>query len=118
VIAAVVALALLAAIGWLRARSVAADLRRVSAELDTTYEAGASLITERGHAAPPADRGTCAELDEFFDGELATKQAAAFCEHLGSCERCQRILLGRMQEEVVTSSGRPSSNLLFPEGAR
>jgi hypothetical protein len=43
----------------------------------------------------------CADLDEFFDGELAAEQADAFREHLVTCERCQRILDGRMQESVT-----------------
>jgi anti-sigma factor RsiW len=43
----------------------------------------------------------CADLDEFFDGELAADQADAFREHLATCERCQCVLHGRMQENVV-----------------
>jgi hypothetical protein len=43
----------------------------------------------------------CADLDEFFDGELAADQADAFREHLATCERCQRVLHGRMQESVA-----------------
>lgn len=44
----------------------------------------------------------CADLDEFFDGELAADQAARFCDHLATCERCQDVLHGRMQERVIT----------------
>jgi hypothetical protein len=43
----------------------------------------------------------CADLDEFFDGELAVDQASAFRDHLASCDRCQRVLHGRMQESVA-----------------
>lgn len=43
----------------------------------------------------------CADLDEFFDGELAADQADVFREHLATCERCQRVLHGRMQENVA-----------------
>jgi hypothetical protein len=43
----------------------------------------------------------CADLDTFFDGELSEEGAVAFREHLASCERCQAVLRGRMQEEVV-----------------
>jgi hypothetical protein len=43
----------------------------------------------------------CADLDEFFDGELAADQADAFRDHLADCERCQRVLDGRMQESIV-----------------
>ena len=43
----------------------------------------------------------CADLDEFFDGELAADQADAFRDHLATCERCQRVLHGRMQESVA-----------------
>ncbi|HEX3764310.1 MAG TPA: zf-HC2 domain-containing protein [Kofleriaceae bacterium] len=43
----------------------------------------------------------CADLDEFFDGELEADQADAFRDHLADCERCQRVLHGRMQESVA-----------------
>lgn len=43
----------------------------------------------------------CADLDEFFDGELAADRADAFRIHLPSCERCQGVLLGRMQESMA-----------------
>jgi len=43
----------------------------------------------------------CADLDEFFDGELAADRAGAFRIHLPSCERCQAVLLGRMQETMA-----------------
>lgn len=43
----------------------------------------------------------CADLDEFFDGELVADHADAFRHHLPTCERCQRVLHGRMQESVV-----------------
>jgi hypothetical protein len=43
----------------------------------------------------------CADLDEFFDGELATDQADRFRDHLATCERCQDVLHGRMQESVA-----------------
>jgi hypothetical protein len=43
----------------------------------------------------------CADLDEFFDGELAADQADRFRDHLATCERCQEVLGGRMQECVA-----------------
>lgn len=44
----------------------------------------------------------CDDLDEFFDGELTgTARADAFRGHLGSCERCTRVLEGRMHELAV-----------------
>lgn len=43
----------------------------------------------------------CSHLDEFFDGELATGDAAAFRTHLATCDACQRQLRGRMQEAMV-----------------
>ncbi|MBC7978893.1 MAG: zf-HC2 domain-containing protein, partial [Myxococcales bacterium] len=43
----------------------------------------------------------CADLDNFFDGELGGEQAAKFRAHLGGCEPCQRVLHGRMQEAVL-----------------
>jgi hypothetical protein len=43
----------------------------------------------------------CTVLDEFFDGELPADQASAFREHLPTCERCQDVLHGRMQENVA-----------------
>lgn len=42
--------------------------------------------------------GSCAALDRFFDGELSADRADAFRDHLAACERCQRVLHGRMQE--------------------
>jgi hypothetical protein len=48
--------------------------------------------------------GSCADLELFFDGELSNDAAAAFREHLVSCERCQIALSGRMQEEVVAGT--------------
>ena len=46
----------------------------------------------------------CTELDLFFDGELEADRAAAFRDHLATCERCQRVLLGRMQEAVAADT--------------
>lgn len=43
----------------------------------------------------------CTDLDEFFDGELPAALAEAFRDHLPTCERCQRVLEGRMQESVI-----------------
>ena len=48
---------------------------------------------------------SCADLDPFFDGELAKDAAANFREHLVDCSRCQVALRGRMQEE--TALGEP-----------
>ena len=47
----------------------------------------------------------CADLDEFFDGELADDQAEAFREHLAGCPRCQAVLHGRMQEGIAAHLG-------------
>ena len=46
----------------------------------------------------------CTDLDLFFDGELETDQAAEFRNHLATCERCQRVLHGRMQEEIAADA--------------
>jgi len=46
----------------------------------------------------------CADLDSFFDGELAAEQAARFRDHLAGCERCERVLRGRMQEAVLADA--------------
>lgn len=46
----------------------------------------------------------CTDLDVFFDGELDADQAAAFRDHLATCERCQRVLHGRMQEEIAAQA--------------
>jgi len=46
----------------------------------------------------------CTDLDVFFDGELDADQAAAFRDHLPTCERCQRVLHGRMQEEIAAQA--------------
>jgi hypothetical protein len=47
----------------------------------------------------------CPDLDPFFDGELTEAEAAAFRNHLATCERCQVVLRGRMQEEAVIGAG-------------
>ena len=44
---------------------------------------------------------SCTDLDPFFDGELTAEQAATFRDHLASCERCQSVLHGRMQEHSI-----------------
>lgn len=49
----------------------------------------------------------CGNLDPFFDGELPAEAAAGFQAHLVSCERCQRVLRGRMQEEIIAEAGDP-----------
>lgn len=53
----------------------------------------------------------CTDLDEFFDGELAADQADAFRDHLATCERCQRVLHGRMQESVAARVSVPRLEL-------
>lgn len=45
----------------------------------------------------------CTDLDLFFDGELDADQAAEFRNHLATCERCERVLHGRMQEEMAAA---------------
>jgi hypothetical protein len=49
----------------------------------------------------------CTDLDPFFDGELESHQAAAFRDHLVTCDRCQLVLHGRMQEAVVAYDDDP-----------
>lgn len=46
----------------------------------------------------------CADLDLFFDGELPAEAAAGFRAHLATCDRCPRVLRGRMQEEVIAQA--------------
>ncbi|HEU4730183.1 MAG TPA: CHAT domain-containing protein [Kofleriaceae bacterium] len=43
----------------------------------------------------------CDDLDQFFDQELGAEAAQEFREHLATCARCQRVLLGRMLEAAV-----------------
>jgi hypothetical protein len=43
----------------------------------------------------------CTDLDPFFDGELSREARAAFLDHLTTCERCQKGLLGRADEEDI-----------------
>jgi hypothetical protein len=47
---------------------------------------------------------TCADLDPFFDGELSEDQAEAFRGHLVTCDRCQSVLRGRMQERSIAGA--------------
>ncbi|HET7505647.1 MAG TPA: CHAT domain-containing protein [Kofleriaceae bacterium] len=47
----------------------------------------------------------CDDLDQFFDRELGAEAAQAFREHLATCARCQRVLLGRMLEAAVIGGG-------------
>ena len=54
----------------------------------------------------------CSHLDEFFDGELATADAAAFRTHLATCDACQRQLRGRMQEAMVVGEGAPVAEVI------
>ena len=54
----------------------------------------------------------CSNLDEFFDGELASAEAAAFRTHLATCERCQRQLSGRMQEAMVVDEAAPVAEVI------
>lgn len=56
----------------------------------------------------------CADLDEFFDGELTADQADAFRDHLATCERCQRVLHGRMQESVAARVSVPRLEQVAP----
>ena len=48
----------------------------------------------------------CADLDLFLDGELTEGQAAVFRDHLATCERCQLLLRGRLQELGVAAGAR------------
>jgi hypothetical protein len=47
----------------------------------------------------------CQDLDLFFDGELSKDDAQLFRAHLVFCVPCQRVLCGRVQEEIVVQSG-------------
>jgi anti-sigma factor RsiW len=59
---------------------------------------------------------SCADLDPFFDGELAADAADAFRSHLVDCDRCQRVLRGRMQEEILVEV--PDAGAVAPGAAR
>lgn len=75
------------------------DRDRLSTELDQAYVDGAAIAAGR-----PRERGRpCAELDAYFDDELHADQADEFRAHLATCERCQRVLEGRMQEQVAVA---------------
>ncbi len=52
------------------------------------------------------DESPCSRLDEFHDGELPPDQADVFRDHLAACQRCQQVLLGRMQESVAAATTR------------
>ena len=45
----------------------------------------------------------CSDLDPFFDQELPRDATREFREHLGCCDRCQRLLRGRMIEAAMVS---------------
>ena len=47
----------------------------------------------------------CEDLDPFFDRELGEEAAQAFRDHLASCARCEKVLLGRMLEAAVVAGG-------------
>lgn len=59
----------------------------------------------------------CADLDPFFDGELAKEAAANFREHLVECPRCQGALHGRMQEETALEKWLERGAQHHPAGA-
>lgn len=44
----------------------------------------------------------CADLDEFFDGQLCAAAARHFRRHMGDCRTCQEELHVRMQLSVLT----------------
>jgi hypothetical protein len=60
---------------------------------------------------------SCADLDPFFDGELAKDAAANFREHLVDCRRCQVALRGRMQEETALEKWLERGAQHHPPGA-
>jgi len=60
---------------------------------------------------------SCADLDPFFDGELAKGAAASFREHLVDCRRCQVALRGRMQEETALGKSPERGAQRPPAGA-
>jgi hypothetical protein len=59
----------------------------------------------------------CTDLDAFFDGELAADQADRFRHHLPTCERCQRVLDGRMQESIAVRAPARASRARDPAPA-
>ena len=58
----------------------------------------------------------CTNLDAFFDAELYPDEADAFRVHLATCERCQRVLHGRMQEQVAAGRSRCDDRIPFIDG--
>ncbi|MEO6772721.1 MAG: zf-HC2 domain-containing protein [Kofleriaceae bacterium] len=54
----------------------------------------------------------CSQLDEFYDGELASAAAVVFRTHLASCATCQRQLRGRMQEALVVDEAAPAAHVI------
>jgi hypothetical protein len=58
------------------------------------------MLTTQGRAKSAVG---CETLDEFFDGEAREDVATAFRLHLVDCERCVRMLHGRMLEELVAN---------------
>lgn len=49
----------------------------------------------------------CADLDEYFDGQLCAAAARHFRRHLGGCTACQEGLSWRAQLSVLTGMIRP-----------
>lgn len=59
----------------------------------------------------------CSDLDLFFDGELDADPAAAFRDHLVTCERCRAVLHGRIQEAVIAQASRGEPGEVAPAAA-
>lgn len=74
----------------------------------------------KGPAYEPPDVAAalygCSSLDAFFDAELYPDEADAFRVHLATCERCQRVLHGRMQEQVAAGRSRCDDRIAFVDG--
>lgn len=65
-----------------------------------------ATLNGESHDIPWPSLSPCDDLDEFFDRELDGARAQAFRDHLPGCERCTRVLEGRMHEmTVIHASG-------------
>lgn len=130
-----IALALVVALlAIVRSLGLAADLRRLSAEIDQAYLAGAAaaaarrqlvlrLVTRCGvlvrrAADLEADRDAaarraadleelrCHDIGAFHDGELSADRAAAFRDHLAGCGACAAELHNLIQAEIAVGPKR------------
>lgn len=116
----------LALCAMLHAYRLTCQLQRTRTELTESYLVLASVVADRNRAERNGGRVAslaigylrtiealhaerrCGDLDRYFDGELDTARAEAFQDHLAHCERCQRVLEGRMQEMAAATTERIS----------